>query len=251
MNNDAIFYHNSCDFIKDLMKRHVPMNSLAEVVYPLLRLFNTINIDRNLISLVVTEQPNHNSGEYYPLAYHILQEHPDFYHNRPKELAAFAWEMAGKLGCNDGTDELFENIIQKVGIYINYDYLEEVKNFGGSSSIAHEVFYNKNSKSKIISQLLELGANFTSPSNNYNSALDRYFLNWMEDINLNSFELNEDALNTIKVLITHDKTKKSYFQHLDKYPEIKELGIVQSIQLNLDLDKNMPNKNGHFNHMKI
>lgn len=251
MNNDALFYHNSCDFIKDLMKRHTPMDSLAEVVYPLLKLFNSANIDKNLISLVVTEQPNHNFSEYYPLAYHILKKHPYFYNDKPKELAAFAWEMAGKLGCSDGTDELFEKIIQNIGVYINYDYLEEVKNFGGSSSIAHEIFYNKNSKSKIIPQLIELGANFTLPSNNYNSALDRHFLNWIEYIKLNSSFLDEDELNTIKVLITHDKTKKSYFQHLDKYPEIKELGIVQSIQLSLELDKNMPMKNGYFNHMKI
>jgi hypothetical protein len=251
MHNDGTFYFNSCEFIKELMKRHTPMQALEEIVYPLLKLFNPKSIDRTLISLVITEQPNHNYSEYYPMAYHILNRHPDFYNDKPKELAAFAWEMAGKLGCNDGTDELFEIVIRKVGKYINYDYLEEVKNNTGASSLAHEVFHNKNSKSRIIPQLLELGANFTSPSNNYNSALDRHFINWSDDLKLNAFELDEDMLNTIKILLTHEKTKNSYIEHLDKYPEIKALGIIQSIQLTLELDKKMPMKSGNFHSMKI
>ena len=251
MNSDAIFYSNSCEFIKDLMKRHTPMQSLAEVVYPLLKLFQPENIDKNLINLVVTEQPNHNFSEYYPLAYHILDKHPEFYSDKPKELAAFAWEMSGKLGCNDGTDELFETVIKKVGKYINYDYLEEVKHDNGASSIAHEVFYNKNSKSKIIPLLLDLGANFTTPSNNYNSALDRHFINWAEDIKLNSIELNEDFLDTIKVLLMHEKTKESYTRHLEKYPQIKNLGIIQSIELNMQLERNMPVKNSNSYTKKI
>lgn len=251
MNNDVNFYNISCNFIKELMSRHTPIESLEKVVYPLLNLINSKYVDRNLINLVVLEQPNHNASEYYPLAYHILDSHPHFYDEKPKELAAFAWEMAGKLGCNDGTDELFIKILPKLKNFINYDYLEEVKNSSGASSIAHEIFYNKNSKSRFVSLLLELGANLTKPSNNYNSALDRHFLNWEENIKFQNFDLNEDDIDTIKILVTHPKTANSYLEHLKKYPRIEKLGVVQSIGLNFTLENTIPVKISTKSHKKI